>query len=155
MNTMKPHPTPLAKTKKIRLAAYVASKPSEPSRVAALKKQYEEYVASHPEYDSVDFYWDEGEKRLELSKRKEWTRLLRDCENGKVDRIITNSVASFTRNYKDLIEAVHTLKEMGVEMYFEQEELDTAKMDIRSIQEITEMLLKISGSEDTGMTQAY
>lgn len=150
----KPHPTPLKKTKKIRLAAYLASKSSAPSHAVAFKKQYEEYVASHPEYDSVAFYWDEDEKRLELSKRKEWTRLLRDCENGKVDRIITASVAGFTRNYKDLIEAIHTLKEMGVEMYFEQEDLDTAKMDI-DMQEITEMLLKESGSKAMGMTQTY
>ena len=44
---------------------------------------------------------------------------------------------------------------MGVEMYFEQEDLDTAKMDIGSMQEITEMLLKESGSKAMGMTQAY
>lgn len=96
-----------------------------------------------------------AEKRLDLSKRKEWARLLRDCEARKVDRIITASVAGFTRNNKDLLEAVHTLKEMGVEMYFEQEDLDTAKMDIGSMQEITEMLLKESGSKAMGMTQAY
>lgn len=155
MNTLKTNPTPLEKTKKIRLAAYVASKPSEPSRAAALKKRYEEYVENHPEYELVDFYWNEGEKRLELSERKEWAKLLRDCENEKVDRVITASVAGFTRNYKELLEAIHTLKEMGVGMFFEQEELDTAKMDIRSIQGITEMLLKISGSEDAGMTQTY
>ena len=93
--------------------------------------------------------------RLDLSKRKEWARLLRDCEARKVDRIITASVAGFTRNNKDLLEAVHTLQEMGVEMYFEQEDLDTAKMDIGSMQEITEMLLKESGSKAMGMTQAY
>ena len=155
MNPMKPHPTPLAKTKKIRLAAYLASKSSAPSHALAFKKQYEEYVENHPEYDFVDFYWDEGEKRLDLSKRKEWARLLRDCEARKVDRIITASVAGFTRNNKDLLEAVHTLKEMGVEMYFEQEDFDTAKMDIGSMQEITEMLLKESGSKAMGMTQAY
>lgn len=80
---------------------------------------------------------------------------MRDCESRKVDRIITASVAGFTRNNKDLLEAVHTLKEMGVEMYFEQEDLDTAKMDIGSMQEITEMLLKESGSKAMGMTQAY
>ena len=154
MNTMNPHPTPLAKTKKIRLAAYLANKSSAPSHAAAFKKRYEEYVANHREYDPVDFYWDEGEKRLVLSKRKEWARLLRDCENGKVDRIITASVAGLTRNSKDLLEAIHTLKEMGVEMYFEQEDLDTAKMDI-GMQEITEMLLKISGSKAIDMTQAY
>lgn len=154
MNTMKPHPTPLAKTKKIRLAAYLASKSSAPLHAVAFKKRYEEYVVNHPDYDSVDFYWDEGEKRLELSKRKEWARLLRDCENGKVDRIITASVAGLTRNSKDLLETTHTLKKMGVEIYFEQEDLDTAKMDI-GMQEITEMLLKVRGSAVAGMTQAY
>lgn len=155
MNPKKPHPTPLAKTKKIRLAAYLASKSSAPSHAVAFKKRYEEYVANHPEYEPVDFYWDEGEKRLELSKRKEWARLLRDCENGKVDRVITASVAGLTRNYKDLLEAIYTLKEMGVGMYFEQEDLDTDKIEIGSMQEITEMLLKESGSKAMGMTQAY
>ena len=61
-------------------------------------------------------------------KRNEFLRLMRDCRQGKIDRILVKSVSRFARNAQDCIEAVRELRQLGVTVYFEKEHINTASM---------------------------
>lgn len=121
---------------KIRLAPYCrVSSPSEDQlhSFAAQIRHYTEYVGTHPEYELVDIYADEGLSGTSMQKRDELNRLLRDCAKGKVDRIITKSVSRLSRNAKEFLETVRLLKSLGVSIYFEEQGIDTDKLNAEMI----------------------
>lgn len=68
-----------------------------------------------------------------MKKRDEQNRLIRDCKLGKIDRIITKSVSRFARNTQELLVALRSLKEMGVSIYFEEQGIDSDKMNMEML----------------------
>ncbi len=116
----------------LRLAGYcrVSSKSEDQlhSLVAQIR-HYKDYEKSHPEYKLVDIYADEGLTGTDLEKREELNRLIRDCKKGLIDRIITKSVSRFARNTMELLETIRMLKSIGVSVYFEEQGIDTAKLN--------------------------
>ncbi len=100
---------------------------------AAQIKYYKDYERTHPQYKLVDIYADEGITGTEMDKRDELHRLFRDCEKGKIKRVIVKSVSRFARNTEELIIAIRRLKELGVSIYFEEQDIDTDKMPIEMI----------------------
>lgn len=68
-----------------------------------------------------------------MKKRDEQNRLIRDCKLGKIDRIITKSVSRFARNTQELLVALRTLKELGVSIYFEEQGIDSDKMNMEML----------------------
>ena len=120
----------------IRLAPYCrVSSDSEDQQhsFAAQVKYYTEYTSSHPEYALVDIYADEGVTGTRMDKRSDFSRLIRDCRKGKIDRIITKSVSRFARNTTELLTAVRMLKAIGVSIYFEEQGIDTETIDLEMI----------------------
>lgn len=63
------------------------------------------------------------------STRAEFQRLLQDCEGGKIDIILTKSISRFARNTVDLLETVRHLKELGIEVRFEKERINSLSGD--------------------------
>ena len=59
-------------------------------------------------------------------QEEHFTRLLRHCREGKVQRILCKSISRFARNTRDFMEALSALREGGATIYFETEHLDTA-----------------------------
>ncbi len=123
---------PQKKKEKIRLAAYCrVSSNSEEQRhsFATQIRYYGEYTKRHPEYELVDIYADEGLTGTEMSKRDDFLRLLKDCGEGKVDQIIVKSVSRFARNTEELLETIRALRSIGVSVYFEEQGIDTKKLN--------------------------
>ncbi|MBR5947300.1 MAG: recombinase family protein [Clostridia bacterium] len=120
----------------IRLAAYCrVSSDSEDQlhSFAAQIRYYTDYAKNHPEYSLVDIYADEGLSGTSMQKRDELNRMLRDCKRGKIDRIVTKSVSRFARNTHELLTMLRMLKEMGIGVYFEEQGIDTDKMNMELI----------------------
>lgn len=120
----------------IRLAAYCrVSSDSEDQRhsFATQIRYYSEYTRKHPEYILVDIYADEGLSGTDMKKRDELNRLIRDCKKGKIDRIIVKSVSRFARNTEELLITLRMLKELGVSVYFEEQGIDTDKLNMEMI----------------------
>ena len=120
----------------IRLAPYTRVSSGSDDQLhsfAAQVKYYTEYAAAHPEYELVDIYADEAVTGTRMDKRDDLNRLLRDCRKGKIDRIITKSVSRFARNTTELLTMVRGLKELGVSIYFEEQGIDTAAIDLEMI----------------------
>lgn len=54
--------------------------------------------------------------------------MLKDCRRGKIDRIIVKSISRFARNTKDCLSVLRELKELGISVMFEKENIDTANI---------------------------
>lgn len=120
----------------IRLAAYCRVSSSSEDQLhsyAAQIRRYSEYAREHPEYELVDIYADEGLTGTSIQNRDEMLRLIRDCQKGKIDRIITKSVSRFARNTMELLETIRALKEYGVSVFFEEQGIDTNQLNSEMI----------------------
>lgn len=115
----------------IRTAAYARVSSDSADQLNSFTAQiryYSELLKSSSDAVLVDIYADEGISGTSYAKRDEFQRLMRDCRKGKIDRILTKSVSRFSRNTKDCLEAVRELKSIGISVYFEKENIDTAEI---------------------------
>ena len=90
---------------------------------------YSELIQANPEWEYVGVYADDGITGTKASKREEFQRMLDDCEAGKIDIILTKSISRFARNTVDLLETVRHLKELGIEVRFEKENINSLSGD--------------------------
>jgi len=93
--------------------------------LASQVSYYSELIQSHPEWTYVGVYADYGISGTSKEKRPEFMRMLDDAEAGKIDIILTKSLSRFARNTVDMLETVRHLKEIGVEVRFEKEKINT------------------------------
>ena len=119
-----------------RLAAYCRVSSDSADQLhsfAAQIRYYSDYVKKHPEYRLVDIYADEGLTGTEMKKRDELNRLITDCKKGKIDRIIVKSVSRLARNTEELLVLLRMCKDIGVSVYFEEQGIDTEKLNMEMI----------------------
>jgi len=124
-------PAKTTKEKKIRVAAYCRVSTDSTDQLNSFftqMKYYSDYIKSNPEMIFVDIYADEGITGTSLSKREEMKRLIKDCRLGKIDRVLVKSVTRFARNALECIEIVRKLKEEKVNIYFENDKINTENM---------------------------
>jgi site-specific DNA recombinase len=95
------------------------------SSYEAQVKYYTGYIANNPEYEFAGIYADEGITGTNTKKREQFNKMIEDCMAGKIDMIITKSISRFARNTLDCLNYVRKLKELGVGVYFEKENIDT------------------------------
>lgn len=127
---------------KLPVAAYCrVSSNSEDQRhsFVAQVKEYTARIAENDKWELAGIYADKGITGTSARKRPEFQRLIEDCRQGKVKRILTKSISRFARNTQECLEYVRELKILGVSVYFEKEGLDTA--DIAG-----ELLISVFGS---------
>lgn len=132
---------PVVKQKK-RVAAYARVSMDTERLQHSLSAQvsyYNDKIQKNPEWLFAGVYADNGISGTGTAKREEFNRLLADCEAGKIDLVLTKSISRFARNTVDLLETVRYLKEIGVEVWFERE-------NIRSFDGDGELLLSILAS---------
>ncbi|WP_444474496.1 recombinase family protein [Streptococcus sanguinis] len=113
---------------KIRMAAYCRVSTDQDEQLSSYENQvryYKEYIKQNPLYELVDIYADEGISGTNTKKRTEFNRLISDCRKGKVDRIIVKSISRFSRNTLDCLKYVRELKELGIGVTFEKENIDS------------------------------
>ena len=76
----------------------------------------------------IGIYADEGISGTSEDKRIEFKRMIADCRKGKIDRIYTKSISRFSRNTRDCLKNIRELKSLGISVYFEKENIDTAQI---------------------------
>ncbi len=70
-------------------------------------------------------YADEGISGTNVKHRDEFQMMISDCEDGNIDLILTKSITRFARNTVECIQTIRKLKEIGVGIYFEKENINT------------------------------
>ena len=97
--------------------------------VSAQVSYYSALIQKNPEWEYAGVYADMGISGTDTSKRGEFLRMLADCEEGKIDIILTKSISRFARNTVDLLETVRHLKNLGIEVRFEKEHIHSLSED--------------------------
>lgn len=114
-----------------RVAAYARVSTSSEEQLTSYEaqvKHYTEYIKSKENSDNwqfVDVYTDKGITGVSTKKREGFNRMIQDALAGRIDLIITKSVSRFARNTVDTLTAIRKLKEYGVEVYFEEQNIYT------------------------------
>ena len=90
---------------------------------------YSELIQKHAGWQYVGVYADEGISGTKTNRRDEFLRMVEDCEAGKIDIILTKSISRFARNTVDLLNTVRHLKELGISVRFEKENIDSLSED--------------------------
>ena len=119
---------PLANGQKKRVAGYArVSTDTEEQQTSydAQVDHYTQHIQSNPEWIFMGVYADEGISATSTKKRDGFNRMVADALAGKIDLIITKSVSRFARNTVDTLTTVRKLKEKGVEVYFQKENIYT------------------------------
>ena len=116
---------------RLRVAAYTrVSSDSEDqlNSFAAQNRYYTELISSKAEWRMVDIYADEGISGTSVAKRDDFQRMMADCRRGLIDQILVKSISRFARNTKDCLQNIRELKELGVNVRFEREGIDTVNV---------------------------
>ena len=127
--------------KRKKVAAYVRVSSGKDAMMHSLSAQvsyYSKLIQDNPNWQYGGVYADEARTGTKDS-RPEFQRLLNDCKQGKIDMIITKSISRFARNTLTILETVRELKKLGIDVYFEKE-------NIHSLSEEGELMLTLLSS---------
>ena len=114
--------------RKLRVAAYARVSTNLEEQLTSYEAQvdyYTRYIQAKEEWDFVEVYTDEGISATNTKKRDGFNRMVADALAGKIDLIITKSISRFARNTVDTLTTVRKLKEKGIEVFFEKENIRT------------------------------
>ena len=114
--------------RKKRVAAYArvsTELDAQQNSYEAQIEYYTTYIQSKPEWEFVGIYSDEGITGTSYKKRDGFNKMRADAEAGKIDLILTKSISRFSRNTVDSLTITRELKDIGVEVYFEKENISS------------------------------
>ena len=117
-------------TRPLRVAAYARVSSDSNDQLhsyAAQTAYFAKLINSNPNWIFADIYADQGITGTSVEKRDDFLRMMEDCRSGRIDRILVKSTSRFARNTKESLEAVRELKSLGVSVYFEEQNIDTAQ----------------------------
>ena len=115
----------------MRVAAYArvsSAKDAMRHSLSAQVSYYSDLIQRHPGWAYTGVYADEAKTGTKDS-RENFVRLIDDCRAGRIDAIITKSISRFARNTVTLLETVRELKVLGIDVYFEEQNIHTLSAD--------------------------
>ena len=111
----------------LKVCAYARVSTENGKQGLSLENQVETYtrlIKGNPEYAFVDVYADLGISGRS-DKRPAFQQMMQDARAGKIDLIITKSISRFARNTVTLLKYVRELKDLGVAVLFEENNIRT------------------------------
>ncbi len=108
----------------IRVAAYCRVSTKQEEQLNSYENQVKHYtdrINAEPGWILEGIYADKGITGTSYKKRDEFNRMIRRCKQGKIDMIIVKSIARFARNTVDCLKFVRMLRDLGVDVYFEEQ----------------------------------
>lgn len=120
-----------AKQKKKRVCAYARVSTDNRKQEESLENQaasYERLIRSNPEYEFAGVYADQGISGY-CESRPQFQEMIRKARAGGIDLIITKSISRFARNTVTVLKFARELKELGVGISFEEQNISTLSGD--------------------------
>ena len=117
--------------KRLRVCAYARVSSGKDAMLHSLSAQvsyYQKFIASHIDWVFCGIYADEaftGTKEV----RPQFQKMLEECRSGNIDLVVTKSISRFARNTITLLQTVRELKALGVDVYFEEQNIHTLSAD--------------------------
>ena len=119
---------PITEQKKRRVAGYARVSTDHDDQFTSYEAQidyYTKYIKSRNDWEFVQVYTDEGITGTSTKRREGFRTMVADALDGKIVLIVTKSVSRFARNTVDSLTTIRQLKEKGIEVYFEKENIWT------------------------------
>ena len=116
------------KERKLRVAAYCRVSTDEERQLGSFENQIDYFtrlISENKKYELVRIYSDEGISGTNIRNRRGFQEMIRDCDAGKIDLIITKSISRFARNTQDSLNYSRIIKDKGIGIYFEKEGINT------------------------------
>lgn len=117
--------------KKKRVCAYARVSSDSLHQEDSLENQeetYERLITSNPEYEFAGVYADQGISGY-CENRPQFQEMMRRARAGEIDLIITKSISRFARNTVTVLKFARELKELGVGIFFEEQNINTLSGD--------------------------
>ena len=121
-----------ASKRQLRVAAYCRVSTDDEEQLTsyeAQKNYYTDKIMTNREWTIAGIFADEGITGTSARKRPEFLRMIRQCKQGKIDIVLTKSISRFARNTVDCLNYVRALKELGIAVIFEKENMNTLEVD--------------------------
>ena len=128
--------------RQLRVAAYcrVSTKEEDQANSYEVQKEYyTDKIMSNPVWTMAGVFADKGITGTSVKKREDFMRMIRHCRQRKIDVVLTKSVSRFARNTVDCLYYTRALKELGIAVIFEKE-------NINSLEEDSELRITLSGA---------
>jgi DNA invertase Pin-like site-specific DNA recombinase len=112
----------------LRVAAYArvsTDHEDQQSSLVAQTEYYKKLISERPGWQFVRIYVDDGISGLRTEHRAGFNCMVEDCLAGTVDLVLTKSISRFARNTVDSVSTIRKLKEKGIAVYFEKENIYT------------------------------
>ena len=119
-------------TKQLRVAAYCRVSTKEEEQASSYEAQCEYYtdkIMSNKEWTMAGIFADEGITGTSTKKRTEFLRMIRQCKQKKIDLVLTKSIQRFARNTLDCINYTRILRQLGIGVLFEKENINSLPPD--------------------------
>ncbi len=129
----------IQRTTRLKVAAYCRVSTDQEEQESSYEAQigyYTEKISNNTEWQMAGIFADEGISGTQAKKRPEFLKMIRLCRQRKIDMVLTKSLSRFARNTVDCLKYIRELKELGIAIVFEKEQLNTLETD-------TEMMLTI------------
>ena len=136
--------------RQLRVAAYcrVSTKDEEQlTSYEAQKEYYTEKIMTNRAWTMAGIFPDEGITGTSARKRPKFLEMIRACRQHKIDLILCKSISRFARNTVDCLKYVRLLKELGIAIIFEKENINTLETD-------TELILTIMSAFAQGESES-
>ena len=118
--------------RQLRVAAYCRVSTDDEEQLTsyeAQKNYYTDKIMTNKAWTMAGIFADEGITGTSARKRPEFLRMIRQCKQGKIDIVLTKSISRFARNTVDCLNYVRALKELGIAVIFEKENMNTLEID--------------------------
>ena len=112
----------------LKVAAYCRVSTEQENQMGSYERQisyYKEKIEKRDGWILAGIYDDEGISGTKKQKRDGFLKLIQDCNEGKIDLILTKSISRFARNTVDLLITIRSLKSKNIAVYFEKENINT------------------------------
>ena len=118
--------------RQLRVAAYCRVSTEEEEQASSYEAQcqyYTDKIMSNKEWTMAGIFADEGISGTSTKKRTEFLRMIRQCRQKKIDLILTKSIQRFARNTLDCINYTRILRQLGIGVFFEKENINSLPPD--------------------------
>lgn len=128
--------------RQLRVAAYCRVSTDDEEQLTSYEAQqtyYTDKIMNNPNWTMAGLFADRGITGTSARKRPEFLRMIKLCQRKKVDVVLTKSISRFARNTVDCLKYVRMLKDLGIAIIFEKENINTLESD-------SEMLITMLGA---------
>ena len=118
----------IRRTTRLKVAAYCRVSTDQEEQESSYEAQisyYTEKIVKNAEWQMAGIFADEGISGTQAQKRPEFLKMIRLCRQRKIDIILTKSLSRFARNTVDSLKYIRELRELGIAVISEKENINT------------------------------